>query len=331
MPTFPVISSTLSADSLGSFINKKYGLDNCVCKLFRTGINHTYLINSNNVKYAFRVYSYNWRSKSDIQDELDLLLKLRQNNVSVSYPIADAYGNSIQTIRAPEGVRYAVLFSFAKGGKVRVMDNEICFKVGALMAKIHTVAFAHNNNRVNYSAETLLKLPYKRVGTFFSEALPEMQFLKQQANEISDYFNNVDTTNINIGIIHLDIWYDNMAITNNNEITVFDFDFYGNGWLIFDVAYFCKQLFHIETDKDRYEEKIKSFLNGYQSITELSNEELQLIPKAAVAIFIFYLGVQCQRLDWSNVFLSDNYLKMLYVPRIKLWIEYYENKSFIAQ
>lgn len=329
MPTFPVISSTLSAEALGQFINQKYGLDNCICKLFRTGINHTYLITTDTAQYAIRVYSCNWRSKSEIQDELNLLLTLKQNNISVSYPIADDFDNLIQTINASEGMRYAVLFSFADGSKVRVMDNETCFNIGMLMAKMHNITINQSNSRIQYSAETLLDLPYKRAATFFSEALPEMQFLKQQANEISNYFNNVDTNNLPAGIIHLDIWYDNMAIADDNKITVFDFDFCGNGWLIFDVAYFCKQLFHIEANESDYEAKVKRFLDGYQSIRRLSNEELQLIPKAAVAVFIFYLGVQCQRLDWSNIFLSDNYLKMLYVARIKSWIEYYETKSII--
>jgi len=329
IPTFPVISSTLSADDLGLFINQKYGLDNCVCKLFRTGINHTYLITSGTAKYAFRIYSYNWRIKSEIQDELDLLIRLKKNNISVSFPITDSGGNLIQTINAPEGVRYAVLFSFADGGKIRVIDNETCFKIGALMAKMHNITINQSNSRIKYSAETLLTLPYKRTLTFFDKALPEMQFLKKQVEDISNYFNNVATNTIPCGIIHLDIWYDNMAITDDNKITVFDFDFCGNGWLIFDVAYFCKQLFHIESNKDNYEEKVKSFLNGYQSIRDLSNEELDLIPKAAVAVFIFYLGVQCQRLDWSNVFLSENYLKMLYIPRIKSWVDYYETKCII--
>ncbi|MGJ1384548.1 hypothetical protein, partial [Sphingobacterium siyangense] len=95
---------------------------------------------------------------------------------------------------------------------------------------------------------------------------------------------------------------------------------------ILDVGYFCKQLFFIESDKEQYELKIQSFLRGYQSSISLSEKELRLIPKAGAAIFIFYLGVQAQRFDWSNIFLTENYLKM-FVGRIKAWMDYYEKKE----
>jgi Ser/Thr protein kinase RdoA (MazF antagonist) len=49
---------------------------------------------------------------------------------------------------------------------------------------------------------------------------------------------------------------------------------------------FCKQLFHIESDKAEYE--LDQF-KGYQSIRSLTEEEIKLIPEAAAAIWIFYL------------------------------------------
>jgi len=106
----------------------------------------------------------------------------------------------------------------------------------------------------------------------------------------------------------------------------FNFDNCGNGALILDIGYFCKQLFFIETDKKEYIRKVKSFLNGYKTERHLSQEELYLIPEAGASIFVFYLGVQAQRFDWSNIFLTENYLKM-FVGRIKNWLDYYEEKN----
>jgi hypothetical protein len=54
---------------------------------------------------------------------------------------------------------------------------------------------------------------------------------------------------------------------------------------------------------------------------------MNLIPEVGASIFIFYLGVQAQRFDWSNIFFTENYLKM-YVGRIRNWMEYYETKSY---
>jgi Ser/Thr protein kinase RdoA (MazF antagonist) len=324
MTHFPVTSTTLSATALEQFVIEKYNLSaNATCQLFRTGINHTYFITDGEHKYVLRVYCYNWRSKREIEAEIDLLLLLKQNNISVSYPIPDRNKQFIQDINAPEGLRHAVLFSFAEGGKMRFMDEATCFKIGVLMGQLHKITVDKTCNRVAYNSESLLRQPYVQALQHFPIENHEMQYLKTVCNRISQTLENIDNTKFATGIIHLDIWYDNMNITEENQITIFDFDFCGNGPLILDVAYFCKQLFHIENNKVEYESKKEQFLKGYQSIRLLTVEELQLIPEAGAAIWIFYLGVQSQRFDWSNVFLTENYLKLMYVARLKSWLDYY--------
>ncbi|WP_239004422.1 hypothetical protein [Lacinutrix sp. WUR7] len=81
----------------------------------------------------------------------------------------------------------------------------------------------------------------------------------------------------------------------------------------------------MEGNKDISEQKVASFLKGYRNQRELSDKEMALIPDAGASIFIFYLGVQAQRFDWSNIFLSENYLKM-FVGRIRVWMDYYKMK-----
>jgi Ser/Thr protein kinase RdoA (MazF antagonist) len=55
-----------------------------------------------------------------------------------------------------------------------------------------------------------------------------------------------DSSQIKTGIVHLDIWFDNLNIAPNNQITLFDFDFCGNGWFCLDVAYYVLQVHNIE-------------------------------------------------------------------------------------
>lgn len=327
MTTFPVIASTLSEIDLGKFIIEKYNLNSSFeCKLYRTGVNHTYFISDSDKKYVVRVYCYNWRSKTEIIEELQLLKILKNNNLSISYPISDKNDELIHEINAPEGVRYVVLFSYAKGERTRFMTNENCFKVGSIMANIHNLTENKKINRINYTSEILLEKSYNYLKPFFSEDLNEMKFLKQTGIEIAKTFVENTLTESQKGIVHLDIWYDNFSITKENEITLFDFDNCGNGNLILDIGYFCKQLFFIEQDKKEYESKAKSFIDGYKKFRELSDTEISLIPEAGASIFIFYLGVQAQRFDWSNIFLTENYLKM-FIGRIKNWIDYHENKK----
>lgn len=327
MTTFPVTASTLSETELGNFIKEKYQLsENFDCKLFRTGVNHTYFISNNETKFVFRVYCHNWRTKLEIEQELELLKLLKKNSISISYPISDSNGNFIQEINAPEGIRYAVLFSFAKGEKMRFMSNETCFTIGTLMAKIHNITENQKIERVNYNSEILLNNAYQLLKPFFKENLEEMKFLKEIESKIPKRFKAINGLENSTGIIHLDIWYDNLSVNNQNEITIFDFDNCGNGLLILDVGYFLKQLFFIESNKSEYELKAKSFLDGYKKIRNLSEQEIDLIPEAGASIFVFYLGVQAQRFDWSNIFFTENYLKM-FVGRIKNWLEYYKQKN----
>ena len=174
-----------------------------------------------------------------------------------------------------------------------------------------------------------LNKAYNDLNVFFSDDLSEMKYIKQISSKISKEFEESNLLENQRGIVHLDIWYDNLSVNKENEITIFDFDNCGNGFLILDVGYFCKQLFFIESDKNEYEMKVESFLNGYRKERSLSEEELKLIPESGASVFIFYLGVQAQRFDWSNIFLTENFLKM-YIGRIKNWMEYYKAKEITA-
>ncbi|MGV0948248.1 phosphotransferase [Empedobacter falsenii] len=324
MKTFPVIASILSPIEIGKFICDQYQLkNNFECKLFRTGVNHTYFLSNQNSKYVVRVYCHNWRTKTEIQEELELLKLLKEHNISVSTSIPDKNENLIQEINAPEGSRYVVLFTFAEGEKMRFMSRETCSAIGSMMAKMHTITATKNMDRINYNANVLMYEAYDKLNAFFSENLDEMVYLKEISSKIAKRFDESDFSKIQKGMVHLDIWYDNLSVNKENEIILFDFDNCGNGPLILDIGYFCKQLFFIETDKTEYERKVDSFLNGYRKERDLSEMELNFIPEAGASIFIFYLGVQAQRFDWSNIFLTENYLKM-FVGRIKNWLDYYQ-------
>lgn len=329
-PVLPVMASTLEAETLGQFVAERYGYGpDSTCRLLRTGINHTYLFTDADQQAVLRVYSYNWRTRAEVEAELTLLTRLRAQGLGVSYPLADRTGALVQELAAPEGTRYAVLFSFAEGGKVRFLTPTACATIGSLMGHLHQLTAGQPLARPTYTPEVLLNQAYAAAQTFFADELPEMQYLRETSARLAQAFAAAGPAAAPAGAVHLDIWYDNMAITPQDEITLFDFDFCGNGPAVLDVAYFCKQLFHIEADPRQYEEKVAHFLNGYTRVRDLSVEEQQLLPAAGAAVWLFYLGVQVQRFDWSNIFLSVNYLKM-YVGRMQAWLAYHERPALPA-
>ena len=333
MTHFPVTNSNLSATHIGLFLQEKYCLSkDTKCQLIKAGINDTYLLTDSLDKFVFRIYSLNWRTLTEINEEIKLLNELNQNNISVSYPLADQENNFIQTLNAPEGDRFAVLFTYASGQKLHTFSNETHFQIGQLMARLHKVTNNQKLNRVEYSSKVILTDSLKKLSNFLTADTEEMNFMQSAQKYLLKEFENADISQMRQGIVHLDIWFDNLNITNENKVTIFDFDFCGNGWLCLDVAYYILQLHNLERYEAKdYEPKVDSFIKGYESIFPLSTEEKRLIPVLGVSLYFFYLGIQCQRYDnWSNSFLSENYLKRFINGLVKRYYGIYklgENKN----
>ncbi len=329
MPHFPVTNSNLSATHLGLFLQKKYALSSDTqCQLIKAGINDTYVVTDKSDKFVFRVYSFNWRSKTEIEEEIKLLNQLKGNSISISFPISDKESNYIQTLNAPEGDRFAVLFSFATGEKQHLISEKTHFLIGQLMARFHTVTMNQTLNRIDYTPDIILVDALKKVSAFLKSDTEEMDFMRTTQTHLLKAFEHADISQIRQGIVHLDIWFDNLNVTKDNHITIFDFDFCGNGWLCLDIAYYILQIHNTEKyEVKAYQPKVDSFIKGYTSIAPISAEEKRLIPMLGVSLYFFYLGVQCQRYDnWSNSFLSESYLKRFISGLVKRYYDIYHKQ-----
>jgi Ser/Thr protein kinase RdoA (MazF antagonist) len=320
---FPTINSTLSPNELCKVIQQKYLLsDKTECNLFRAAMNHLYIINDHEKKYVFRVYTHNWRTKLEIEEELRLLIHLKEINRQVAYPIADESNEYIQEIDAPEGQRFGVLFSYAKGTKTAKFSRQTSFLIGQALAKVHKSTEKFTLNRITYNSQSLLADSLLRTKNFFKNATDEIKFLEQLSNFLTIKFDTIDEKQMRYGTVHLDVWFDNMHIDNEKDITFFDFDFCGNGYLCFDISYFLFQLLSTNLNEDEYQVKADSFLKGYETITEISNEEKKFLSFACLAIMTYYISIQCDRFDyWTNIFLNEDHLKRM-VGNLKRWIAY---------
>jgi Ser/Thr protein kinase RdoA (MazF antagonist) len=322
--TFPVTNSTLSALHIGKYVKEKYNLgDDVICSLLKTGINDSYLITTGNAKYVYRVYSLNWRTEQEIREEIRLLNLLKDNQVPVSFPVINAAGNYIEVLNAPEGNRYGVLFSFAKGDKLLNFPAELHNQIGAIMAQMHQLTQGFKLERVEYTPRVILENSLHQLKKFLPGGTDEMEFMVSAQKYLLHELANANLSEIRTGAVHLDIWFDNLAI-DKDTVTIFDFDFCGNGWLCYDIAYYILQLNSTEKDEAECKLKTVAFLNGYESVTQLSIEERRLIPALGVSLYFFYLGIQCQRCDnWSNTFLNEGYLKRF----INLLVKKYFDKN----
>lgn len=321
---FPAINSTLSPNALGKLIQRKYGLsEKTECSIFRLAMNHLYMVHDDGDRYVFRVYTHNWRTKSEIEEELRLLLHLKEEDRQVAFPIADQSNIFIQEIEAPEGTRFGVLFSYAKGIKTAKFSHQTSFLIGRALAKVHQSTENFGLMRISYDARNLLKNPVLRTKEFFSTNIDEIEFLENLSAFLTLKMENTDRQKMRYGAVHLDVWFDNLHIDNEKEITFFDFDFCGNGYLCFDISYFLFQLFATNLNEEEYQEKADSFMKGYGTVTEISRPEKDFLPFACLAIMTYYISVQCDRFDyWTNIFLNEDHLKRM-VGNLKRWMAYY--------
>jgi len=311
MQPFPVVCSTLSAKHLAVYLQQQYHLGaGTTCRLIRAAINHVYLVTDGKHKYVFRLYSLNWRSETEITEELKLLNLLKENGIPVSFALPDPDGNYIQRLPAPEGMRMGVLFSYAKGEKTLSFSETLHHKLGVIMARMHQVTKDMVIERILYTPQVLLVDSFELIKQYISIDTEEMQWMHRVQRYMLRQYYNAPAHLLRKGVVHLDIWFDNMNIHDNEEVTIFDFDFCGNGWLLHDVAYYMLQLFNTEREPGQYELKLEAFLKGYESITPIPEVEKQLIPAASISLLFFYLGVQSQRFEnWTNTFLNETYLK----------------------
>jgi Ser/Thr protein kinase RdoA (MazF antagonist) len=240
----------------------------------------------------------------------------------VSYPIPDLNGECILEINALEGLRYAVLLSYADGKKVPKFNTQMSHTVGITMAMIHKLTENFQVSRITYDSKSLLVEPLKRTQSFFSPRIDEMKFVAMLTEHLLSEYDKVNVKSLRTGVVHLDIWFDNMHFDGNGGITLFDFDFCGNGWLCMDIAYFLFQLYNTNLDEAEFKQKAEAFLSGYESIQRISDEERRILPIAGLCVFLFYLGIQCDRFDtWSNIFLNEDHLRR-FTGTLKRWMAF---------
>ncbi len=178
------------------------------------------------------------------------------------------------------------------------------------MAGMHTLTVGLRLERVVYAPEVVLVDLFEKLKKLLPCGIEEMDFMLSTRQYLLHEFEKFNCKELRQGAVHLDIWFDNISIDKGGEVTIFDFDFCGNGWLCYDLAYYILQLNNTEKDETECNLKTEAFLKGYESMTTLSDEEKRILPLLGVGLTFFYLGIQFQRFDnWSNTFFNEMYLK----------------------
>lgn len=264
----------------------------CACLLLKKGLNDTYLVKAKERRYILRVYRYGWRSKTEIDFELNLLRFLHDRQAPIAYPIATRSGDLTKAIAFPEGTRYTALFSYAPGKAVdKKLNREQSRRLGAAVATIHeaTNNFKSNFSRPQLNNEYLLDRPINAIAALFPHRNDAINYIHEQVEQIKANLlvQNLPKQLPFYGICIGDIHSGNTHFDRLNQPTLFDFDQCGYGWRAFDIGKFINTSIAWQLES----EIVDAFLTGYQDIRVLSDIEIAAIPIFVKVAHIWTMGI----------------------------------------
>ncbi|MFD1040410.1 phosphotransferase enzyme family protein [Virgibacillus byunsanensis] len=290
------------------------------CDFLARGLNDTYIITTENDIYIFRLYRHGWRNKSAILFELNAITQLHEKGASVSFPFRNNDADYLFEIEAPEGLRYGVLFSYAKGERPQI-NEENSKSIGAALGKLHKQSSSfHLNYERGFDIDInhLLDEPVSYISPLINTYLGSEadQSMKDIVEEVKT---ELSTKELEIGFCHGDFHNHNMHI-HNGELEIFDFDCSAVGYRAYDVAVSWWNL------KNNYSSKEKecwdAFLTGYQAQRSLTEDDLQSLPLFITARRIWLLGTMTQNDDvwgtnWVNERTLEFFILQLKTDRLK--------------
>jgi Ser/Thr protein kinase RdoA (MazF antagonist) len=317
MQFFPVEYSSLSTKALQKLISSNYSIGkNLSIQFLKRGFNDTYLIVENDYKYILRVYKHNWRTIENIETELSTLNYLKEILNSVSFPIKDKQGVFIQKINAPEGERYAVLFSFAEGNLIRKLSLEQSYLLGIEVGKIHSLTQnkSFGSTAQNYDIEKQFETTLKTLEPILVNYSEQYAYLLQLKDDFINTFNSIDKSELGFGICHGDLQAENFHIDQNDTFTFFDFDFFGTGYLAYDIGVFMWY-----DHKNKTPEIIEAFLKGYQTQRILTKTEIKLIPYFSTLRALFQMTLYCNISNGQDLPLWPAQQVADFIKKVNAW------------
>ncbi len=243
--------------------------------------NSNYLIKCADVKYILTIYEKRVKSE-DLPFYLELMYFLNQANIPCPTPIKTKSGDVIVSIKN----KFATIVSFLEGKsstKITSIQTEQLGKHIALMHKSSLNFPLTLKNNFSLDSWSLLFNNIKK---------NEAEELKPGiSDEIASHLNFIKgswPTNLPQGIIHGDLFPDNVFFKGDKISGIIDFYFSCYDFLMYDIA-ICLNAWCFESSGEFNLTKAKSLLQGYNSIRKISEAELSALPILASGAALRFL------------------------------------------
>jgi homoserine kinase type II len=268
-----------------------YGLGKLLSyKGIAEGVENTnYIVHTERGSFILTLYEKRVDPK-DLPFFLGLMDHLASNGLNCPVPVRDPDGRMLGEIAG----RPAAMVTFLEGVWPRKPNVSNCEAVGTALAQLHLASRGFEIHRKNGLGLTDWRPLFNQ---FASKADAITPSLHQTIAAELDHLESHWPRDLPHGVIHADLFQDNVFFLGDKLSGVIDFYFACNDALAYDVAV-CLNAWCFEPDHTFNPAKGAALLKGYQVIRPLEQRELANLPLLARGAALRFLLTRGY--DWIN-------------------------------
>lgn len=252
--------------------------------------NSNFLLVTERGPYILTLYEKRVDPK-DLPFFLGLMNHLAAKGERCPTAVADRNGDTLGTLAG----KPAAIITFLQGIWVRRPRREHCAAVGRAMARLHLAAADFTMRRDNalsltgwiMLADTLIPEADRVAKGLGDEIAGEVAFLREHW-----------PTALPSGVIHADLFPDNVFFLGEELSGLIDFYFACNDMLAYDIA-ICLNAWCFELDQALNVTKAKALLDGYRQVRPLEATEIDMLPVLCRGAALRFLLTRLN--DWLSV------------------------------
>ena len=231
-------------------------------------------------------------AKGDLPFFLNLMAHLASHGINCPQPVKSKSGEALGMLAG----RPAAIINFLEGVWPRKPSAAHCAGVGQALAKMHLAGRDFGMTRANALSVSGWRPLFDAAASRADELQHGLRAFI--AAELDHLENNVWPRNLPQGVIHADLFPDNVFFLGEQLSGIIDFTFACTDILAYDVA-ICLNAWCFESDYSFNVTKARAFLNAYGRERKLSDAEQDALPLLARGAALRFLLTRL--VDFLNV------------------------------
>jgi homoserine kinase type II len=252
--------------------------------------NSNFLVHTSRGYFILTLYEKRVAAK-DLPFFLGLMEHLHSRGITCPQPVKSKRGEVLGQIAG----RPAALITFLDGMWIRRPSASHCAALGEALAKLHLAGLDFGQTRANALSVDGWRSLYAHCSARANEVQPDLaQFLAAELG----YLEQAWPRHLPQGVIHADLFPDNVFFLGNRLSGLIDFYFACTDALAYDVA-ICLNAWCFESDHAYNVTKGRSLLQAYAQVRPLADEERDALPVLARGAALRFLLTRL--VDWFDV------------------------------